>query len=79
MRVTESDTNLRGCEALARKLDDVLNDVLWRRFQPRWWGTTVRKGRGCYGGLISDKTKARDVHQTYKCPFREHAYDPWWF
>jgi len=32
MRVTESDTNLRGRQALARKLDNVFNDVLWRRF-----------------------------------------------
>jgi len=46
MRVTESDTNLRGREAFARKLDDVFNDVIWRRLQPRWWGTAVRKGRG---------------------------------
>lgn len=77
MRVTESDTNLRGRQALARKLDNVLNDVLWRRFQPRWWGTAVRKGGGRYGELISDETQIRDVNQTYKCPFRVHAYDPW--
>ncbi len=32
MRVTESNTNLGGREALARELYDVLNNVIRRRF-----------------------------------------------
>jgi hypothetical protein len=32
MRVTESDTDLGGREALARELYDVLNDFVWCRF-----------------------------------------------
>lgn len=32
VRITESDTDLGRCETFARELNDVLNDVLWRRF-----------------------------------------------
>jgi hypothetical protein len=34
MRVTEEDTDLRGCQSLASKLANVLDNIFWRGLEP---------------------------------------------
>jgi len=46
VRVTESDTDLRRSETLARELADLLNHVLGGGLEPRRGSAAVRKGRG---------------------------------
>lgn len=55
VRVTQGNTNLRRRETLARELNDVLDDIVGRRFQPRWRGTAVWKGRGRYIESASER------------------------
>ena len=50
VRVTEGNTDLGRCEALARQLADVVDDVLGRGLEPRRRRAAVREGRGRYPG-----------------------------
>lgn len=46
MRVTESNTDLRGSKTLAGKLDDLVDDFFWGSLEPGRGSPAVRKGRG---------------------------------
>ena len=46
VRVTEGDTDLGRGETLTSELDYVLDDIIWRGFEPGWRGAAVREGRG---------------------------------
>ena len=76
VRVTESYTDLRRSQTLAGELDDLLNDLFMSRFQPRRWGAAIWQGRGRYIKPCLDELFL-SLLATYKCPFRERAYDPW--
>ena len=52
VRVAEGNTNLRGCQTLARQLRDVLDDILRRGLQPRRGSAAVGKGRGRYSEKV---------------------------
>ena len=46
VRVTEGNTDLRGCEALARQFADVVDHILWRGLAPRRLTATVGESGG---------------------------------
>lgn len=46
VRVTEGDTDLGWGETLTGELDDLFDDFIGCRLEPRWWSTSVGQGRG---------------------------------
>ena len=46
VRVTEGNTDLGGCETLARQLGDVVNDILRGGLEPGRGSTAVGEGGG---------------------------------
>jgi hypothetical protein len=63
VRVTESNTNLRGSQTLASKLDNVLNDIIGSCLEPARGSATVREGRrGC------DRIKFPEPHNQDMLP-----------
>ena len=76
MRVTEGNTDLGWGQTLTGELDDMLYDIFGSGFEPCRWGAAVREGGGRCESKLDLIMDCQGKNATYKCPFRERAYDP---
>lgn len=44
--ISQNNTDLGWCETLLGQLDDLLDDSLWRRLEPRWNVSRIWNSRG---------------------------------